>query len=260
MVRDVKFIRIDGARIELRKVAGAGTPILLLHEALGSLSLWDTFPERLAAATGHPVIVWSRQGFGRSDPLPEPPGTDFLERAADQTLALMHALGIDEAHLYGHSDGTAIALLVAASAPERVKSLVLEAPHVTVEPGALQAIERMRERFDTGDLRERLARHHDNPDAVFWNWAWIWLNPHFRDWSIEGSLQAVRAPTLLFHGQDDTYFSIDQMRRIEALVSSAKAIIIADCGHSPFRERPDLVVPAVTQHVLATDAESSPSL
>lgn len=51
MASDSTFIEIDGTAIELREVAGVGAPILLLHEALGSVSLWGTFPERLAAAS-----------------------------------------------------------------------------------------------------------------------------------------------------------------------------------------------------------------
>ncbi len=249
MASDPTFIEIDGTAIELREVAGVGTPILLLHEALGSVSLWGTFPERLAAASGHPVIAWSRQGFGRSGPLPEPPGLDFLDRAADQTLAVMARLGIDRIHLHGHSDGTAIALLVAARAPDQVRSLVLEAPHVTVEIGALKAIEQMRDRFASGDLRKRLARHHDDPDTVFENWVGIWLDPRLRNWSIEARLRQVRTPTLLIHGQDDVYFSADQLERIKAIIPGTDAAVIPGCGHSPFRDQPTLVAEISANHV-----------
>lgn len=249
MASGATFIEIDGTAIELREVAGVGAPILLLHEALGSVSLWGTFPERLAAASGHPVIAWSRQGFGRSDPLPEPPGVDFLDRAADQTVAFMARLGIDRAHLHGHSDGTAIALLVAARAPDRVKSLVLEAPHVSVEIGALKAIEQMRERFASGELRERLARHHDDPDTVFKNWVGIWLDPRFRDWSIETQLRQVRTPTLLIHGQDDAYFSMGQLDRIRIAIPAARIVVMPDCGHAPYREQPIIVATMTAQYI-----------
>lgn len=259
MASDSTFIEIDGTAIELREVAGVGAPILLLHEALGSVSLWGTFPERLAAASGHPVIAWSRQGFGRSAPLPEPPGVDFLDQAADQTLAFMARLGIDRAHLHGHSDGTAIALLVAARAPDQVRSLVLEAPHVSVEIGALKAIEQMRDRFATGDLRKRLARHHDDPDTVFENWVGIWLDPRFRDWSIETQLRQVRTPTLLIHGRDDVYFSMDQLDRITAVIPSANAVVFPECGHSPFRDQPILVAEISTKHVKTADVDNARS-
>ncbi|WP_157944533.1 alpha/beta fold hydrolase [Mangrovicella endophytica] len=252
-----EFLTVGGVRLEMRRIEGSGTPILLLHEALGSVSLWGSYPERLAAAVGRPVVAWSRQGFGRSDPLPEPSGPDFLDRAADQTLALLATLGIDEVHLYGHSDGTAIALLVAARAPACVRSLVLEAPHVSAEPGALDAIRQMRTRFETGDLRERLARHHNDPDTVFENWAGIWLDPRFADWSIEDQLVRVRAPTLLIHGQDDSYFSTDQLRRIDAIIPATGVLILPDCGHSPFREQAEGVAKAAAQHILASEAAAS---
>jgi ABC-2 type transport system ATP-binding protein len=55
-----------------------------------------------------------------------------------------------------------------------------------------------------------MARHHDDPDAAFHGWCDVWLDPAFRDWSIEDEAARVTAPTLLIQGEQDTLFPLDQ--------------------------------------------------
>lgn len=248
------FVFLQGASIEIRRIEGEGTPVLLLHEALGSQSLWGGFPELLASLSGRPVIAWSRQGFGRSDPLPRPPAADFLDRAADQTIALLEELCLDRVHLHGHSDGAAIALLVSAKSQDRVCSLVLEAPHVRIEEKALLAIEAARESYGNGRLRSSLSNHHDDPDRVFENWAGAWLDPIFREWSIEAYLGSVHAPTLIIQGDADEFFSLGHVLQLKAFLSSADLLVLEGCGHSPFRARPHEVAAAAARHFTLAEA------
>lgn len=240
-------VLIDGVRLELRRHAGQSAPILMLHEGLGSISAWRDFPARLAQMSGHETIVWSRQGFGRSQARSQAPGRDDLRDEGEVVCRLMDALGIERAHLYGHSDGASIALVMAALHPDRIESLILEAPHVTIEPATLPAIEAAVEAFRTGDLKARLARHHDDPDQVFANWSDTWLSPDFRDWSIEDLLPRVEAPALMIQGTSDVYFSMGQLDRIAAVLASTERLELCGCGHSPHRERTDEVLAAVTR-------------
>src|SRR5512147_102267 len=109
---------IEGARLEVRVIAAASaaaTTLVFLHEGLGSVSLWRDFPDRLARATGLGAVVYSRRGYGRSDPAPLPRGVDFMHREAWDVLpALLRACAIERPLLVGHSDGASIALLYAA--------------------------------------------------------------------------------------------------------------------------------------------------
>ena len=241
------FLKVGAVSLDLCRWPGPGnssTPILLLHEALGAATTWRDFPERLAEATGLPVIAWSRQGFGQSDPLPGRLGIDYLHREAEGVVRLLDALAIERAHLHGHSDGAAIALIAAAIAPQRVASLVLEAPHVTVEAQTAAAIIAVRDRYADGVLRGKLARHHRDPDRVFANWAEIWLDPGFQRWTIEDLLPRVVAPTLLIQGVRDLYFSLDQLDRIQRAVPAAQRLELSGCGHAPYREQPEQVLEA----------------
>ena len=100
--------------------------------------------------------------------------------------------------LVGHSDGASIGLIHAAHHP--VDALVLLAPHVFVEDICVTAIRGTRETFVAGELRERMARHHDDPDAAFWGWCDVWLDPAFLEWNLEEEAALVQAPTLLIQG------------------------------------------------------------
>lgn len=242
---------VAGVRLDAQRWPGAGTPILLLHEALGAATTWRDFPEKLATKTGHPVIGWSRQGFGRSDPLPARPGHDYLHREAERVPALLDALGVARAHLHGHSDGATIALIVAALAPSRVASLVLEAPHVTVEAQTAAAIRAVV--AANGALLRKLARHHKDPDRVFANWAETWLDPGFQPWSIEDLLPRISAPTLIMQGVADPYFSLGQLDRIERAVPGTRRLVLADCGHAPYREQPERTLAATADFLRSAE-------
>jgi pimeloyl-ACP methyl ester carboxylesterase len=247
-------VKIESAELDLLRWPGSGTPILLLHEALGAASTWRDFPEKLAARSGHPVVAWSRRGFGHSDPLPTRPGLDYLHREAEQVPLLLDALGLDRAHLHGHSDGAAIALITAAIAPRRVASLVLEAPHVTVEAQTEAAIMAVRDLYADGELTRKLARHHLDPDRVFAHWADTWLDPGFARWSIEDLLPQIAAPVLLIQGLRDPYFSLGQLDRIERAIPGARRLELADCGHAPYREQASLVLTATVDFLQAVEA------
>jgi len=215
--------------------------------------MWRDFPARLAAATGRSVIAWSRRGYGRSEPLPVPRDPDYMHKEADAVSALLDALGIERAVLFGHSDGGSIALIVAARAPERVASLILEAPHVYVEQLTVDSIAKVKTLYEVSDLGRKLGRHHADAAHVFWRWNDIWLDPRFRDWSIESLLPDVRAPALLVQGLDDEYGTMDQLDRIEAVLPRVRRLELANCGHSPHRDQEEALLTASKQF-LAADA------
>jgi pimeloyl-ACP methyl ester carboxylesterase len=241
---DNEFITVRGVALEVRRWRGHGLPILLLHEGLGSISLWRDFPDQLSAASGRPVVAWSRQGHGRSERLPSPREPDYMHAEADSLPLLMDALGLPRAVLFGHSDGGSIALIAAARFPERIAALILEAPHVLVEQLTVDSIAQLKVAYQTTDLGRKIARHHNDADHVFWRWNDIWLDPRFRDWNIEAVLPAVQAPALLIQGKDDEYGTMDQLDRIQAVLAQTSRVELDRCGHSPHRDRRDAVLQA----------------
>jgi pimeloyl-ACP methyl ester carboxylesterase len=247
------FLDAGSHRLEYQRIAGREpAPVLIfLHEGLGSIALWRDFPEKLAAATGLSAIVYSRYGYGHSDPLAEPRAVDYMHREALETLPeLRAALGLDDVILVGHSDGASIALIHAGAGQWPVRALVLEAPHVFVEDVSVASIAAAREAYATTDLRRRLARYHADVDSAFRGWNDIWLAPDFRAWNIEASLPGIACPVLAIQGGDDEYGTLAQLDAIaRRLHAPLERRVLADCGHSPHRDQEAATLEAMSAFI-----------
>jgi len=172
-----------------------------------------------------------------------------MHRQAHAVLpALLDALGVREpAWFFGHSDGGSIALLFAARYPGRTAGIIAAAPHIFVEDVSVESIERTRVAYLETDLRERLARYHDDADSAFWGWNDAWLDPQFRSWSIAAEIGAIRAPVLAVQGRDDEYGTMAQVRGIAERVARCRVLELAGCGHSPHRDQPEAVIRAAVE-------------
>lgn len=252
-------VELGGRPLETLQLSGAQdlAPLVLLHEGLGSVGLWRGFPAQLHLATGRRVITFSRYGHGRSAP-PARQRTPafFHEEALDVLPALLARIGVHEPVLVGHSDGASIALIHAAH--HRVSALVLLAPHVFVEEVTVREIRQTRQAYLTGGLRERLARHHEDPDSAFWGWCDVWLDPAFRDWSLVQEAGRVTAPTLLIQGANDPYGSLAQLDSIESRARGPVRRLVVPGGHSPHLEQEPEVVRAIEQFIAPRTVGQSP--
>jgi len=226
---------------------------VLLHEGLGSVGLWKSFPETLAEQTGCCVFAYSRAGYGRSDPAELPRPLDYMQREAINVLPeVLDAIGFQRGILLGHSDGASIAAIYAARVVDvRVRGIGLIAPHFFAEPEIVASVTEARAQYEMGDLRRRLARHHADVDNAFRGWSDAWLDPGFMSWNIDGLIGSIRSPILAIRGRDDQYGTI---RQIEALENRAcaplKVEVLEDCGHSPHLEQPDRTL-AILSNFLA---------
>jgi aminoacrylate hydrolase len=116
----------------------AGAPALILSPGLGgSAAYWA--PNLAALAAGHRVILYDHRGTGRSDrALPPDLSVDSM---ADDVLALMDGLGLDQASLVGHAAGGVIGLVLALRAPRRLERLVVVNGWPAPDPHFLRCFE-----------------------------------------------------------------------------------------------------------------------
>jgi pimeloyl-ACP methyl ester carboxylesterase len=242
---------VSAKRLEIKLYPSSGTDatIVMLHEGLGSLGMWKDFPERVAKATGCDVLVYSRYGHGKSERLAEKRSVDFMHHEAKVVLPKIFVQNkIQNPILLGHSDGGSIALIYAGTWPERVRGLILEAPHVFVEEFGLRSIAAIRKIYElSSDLREKLSRYHDHAEEMFRGWNDIWLDPQFREWNIEEYLGAIACPTLVIQGENDEYGTLAQVEAIQRAVPGAQKVILPQCGHSPHRDQPEQTLDAIAK-------------
>lgn len=214
--------------------------------------MWKDFPARCAKATGRGALIYSRYGYGQSDPLKESRAVRFMHDEALEALPeLLDQLGIERPVLVGHSDGGSIALIHAGGSGRVVQAIVAMAPHVFVEEYGLRSIEAAKKNYQTTDLKMKLARYHADPDSAFWGWNDIWLNPDFRAWNIEEYLPRIECPVLAIQGCDDEYGTMEQMDRIVHAIPHTEVLKLKNCGHSPHRDQPDAVIERVARFLAA---------
>lgn len=254
-IADLGFLEIGTQRLEYRWVGprpGEAPTLVLLHEGLGCVGMWGDFPEKLAAATGCGVFVYSREGYGRSSPAKLPRKLDFMHVEARETLPrILDAIGLQRGLLVGHSDGASIAAIYGGSVEDhRINALVLMAPHFIVEDVTGVAIVEVRQAFDTTELRARFARYHDNVDATVHGWTDVWLKGDFRSWDLSEDLAYIRVPVLIVQGEDDQFGTIRQVEIAqEECYCPVEVLMLPGVRHVPHREGPEKTLAAIVDFV-----------
>ncbi len=247
---------IGAAHLETRWIGpgpGAAPTIVMLHEGLGCVGRWKDWPDRLAEATGCGVFLYSRAGYGASDPTALPRPLNYMHHEALEVLpAVLDRIGFERGVLLGHSDGASIATIYAGGTADfRVRGLALLAPHFFVEDVAIRSIEQAQVEYQTTDLRERLVKYHGtNVDVAFWGWNQAWLDPGFRSWDIREAIGYIRVPILIVQGSDDEYGTVAQIEAAEEeAYCPVDAVLIPGAHHSPHLDAPEETLAAVSGFV-----------
>ncbi len=254
------LLSIAGTQLETRHITiphSRGT-IVLLHEALGSVSHWRNFPDRLAEHCEMNVLLYSRLGHGRSEGPPAKRSRRYFEQQSLEVLpALLAAFAIERPVLFGHSEGAAIALIYAASHPENARALVLESPILGAEPASAAGMALAERAWRETDFRERLARHHRDPDAVFAAWLSIRDSDTLLSLPLETHLPPVRCPVLVLQGEHDEYATSLQTDALRPLAPQMRFVRLPEIGHTPHREQPELVLGLIRDFLSHPTAEPS---
>jgi pimeloyl-ACP methyl ester carboxylesterase len=246
------FLRIDGSDLEYRMIGPSpedAPTIVMLHEGLGSAGLWGDFPDKLQAATGAGIFVYSRAGYGASTPVTLPRPLDYMHIEALEVLPkLLDAIGFRRGLLLGHSDGASIAAIYAGSHQDhRVQGIALIAPHFIVEDISVASIAEIKTAYETTELKAKLARWHKDVDNAFYGWNGAWLDPKFRAWDISEYLAYIRVPVAILQGVDDQYGTMRQVEIArEECYCPVDVTVIRGAGHSPHREAPESTLDAIT--------------
>jgi pimeloyl-ACP methyl ester carboxylesterase len=225
-------------------------PILvLLHDSWGCVEMWGDFPEILVEISGLNVMLYDRRGHGQSSPFDVKQRTEFyLHDEAHELIRVLKDSGIQNAVIYGHSDGATIGLLAAALYPAIIKGLILEGPHSFIEDSGKAAVRATRERAKENGLLSSLEKYHgDKTGELFRLWHETWLSDCFTHWTIVPLLHNITCPVLAFQGENDDFGSIEQLKVLKKQILTRVTISeIPNAEHTPRKEAKENIIELIS--------------
>lgn len=259
-VPEDRFLEIGDQLVHIEQ-AGQGEPVILLHGFGASTYSWRNVMPALAA--GFRVIAIDLNGFGYTQ-RPRTFESYTREGQAALVLRVMDALGLESAHLMGHSYGGGLSLFIASRHPEKVRSLVLvdsSAPTyandrrsraASVKPLLGLYLRSFVLRPNTV-RRALLHSFHDDslvtPELVQEYYerirvegvvdAYHGLTAPVRTASEPVELEKIQTPALVVWGAEDLLISAESGRRAAARMPSAEFALMEGVGHVPMEEKPD---------------------
>jgi pimeloyl-ACP methyl ester carboxylesterase len=237
-----RLVRPDGCRLYFETHGDPDAePIVLVEGIGGSVQTWGRALPFLASELF--VVASDLRGNGRSD---MPDRWTSIETLADDTLAVMDEIGLSSAHVYGVSLGGAIAIRIALSAPERVRSLVLGAtpaggpgatPLRSPSPKGAPHLSLYAPRFAAehpGHVAEDVRAWRTNPPrrgAARRQWEAL------RRFDAHDRLPGITVPTLVLHGTEDRVVDPENARVLASRIPGAELVLLEGAGHAYMSER-----------------------
>jgi len=271
------YVAVDHDVVLHAEVLGSGPPLVLLHGFTGDASAMAGLAMPLSDS--HQVIVAELVGHGGSS-IPDRVGAYGVDQMAAHVSTLCERLGHTEFDLVGYSMGGRVALALACTDPDRVRSLAL----IGVSAGMADAGQRARRRADDEALADRIE--HDGLDDFVDEWIAMPLfasqsslgpihmaearrqrlanDPHGLAMSLRGGgtgamaplhdrLPECHIPTVVIVGAEDLKFT-RIAGELAAAMPHAAVELIAHSGHAAHIEQPEAVVDVIRSHVSGEDS------
>lgn len=233
----------DSLEIYYRE-SGQGTALIHLHGGWG-YAIYPFDRQIDVFSRDFKILIPDRSGYGRSQRMKEFP-VDFHHRAAGEMMRFLDALEIDQAILWGHSDGAVIAAMMGLEAPDRFRGLILEAFHYYRDkPSSAEFFSTMAKSPDMlGERVTRLLSEQHGED--YWHdlimingYAWLHIaeaSLHDKHDLYDGRLAELRVPTLFIHGSRDPRTEPGELDAVRKELPQARMHIIEGGGHTPHAE------------------------
>jgi 4,5:9,10-diseco-3-hydroxy-5,9,17-trioxoandrosta-1(10),2-diene-4-oate hydrolase len=277
-----QWVEVEGHQMHCL-TAGEGPELILLHGLLGTASTWELAIPRLAQEST--VYAVDALGIGDSERVPGIDAT--LEAQADRVVAFMDASAIRSADFLATSHGGAVALMVAAKYPARVKRLVLHAPanpfshigdplinfylsglgtwfahRIAALPESMQALALGRMYGDPSHLQDgSLGKYIGSlriPGTV--EYVLDMLRTWFEDMArLETALKRVRQiPTLLLWGDRDRAVAIKSGQELQRHFDRVEFEVLPGTGHLPYEECPEIFTRMANSYLVRMRGQTDP--
>lgn len=244
-------MKFSGENIELNYLEITPTVLkndsivaLFIHEALGSIGQWKSFPQELCNELGIRGVVYDRQGHGDSSRFTSERDEHYLHNYALKELPPFVESVIEDSKrilLVGHSDGGTISLLFDHIYPSRIAGMVTMAAHVINEPETIAGIQPAVDAYKLGKLDGLKKYHGDKTEELFYAWANIWRDSRFIDWNITQEIGS-NNHGLFIQGKEDQYGTPLQLELIKRCFPNGVTSLLDDCGHHPHLQQKERVI------------------
>jgi pimeloyl-ACP methyl ester carboxylesterase len=247
--RETGYVDVNGVHMYVEQY-GDGSPLVLLHGGMLTIdlnfaALIPTLAER------HTVIGVELQGHGRTADIARQITPAAL---AKDVVGVLDSLGLDRAHVFGHSMGAGVALELAVSHGHRVRRVVAASASVRPEgmhedltdPAKMATSTRMPTAKDFADMQEAYARLSPHPEHFDEFLATLSAsNADLQGWSDE-QLAGIAAPTLLIIGDRD-FTTVEHAALMLELIPGSQLAVLPDTTHMEVTRRPELLLPMLAR-------------
>lgn len=250
------YLQINDTRL-LYSIKGEGEPLVFLHGGLSDLSIWDYQVDTFACK--YKVIRYDQRGYGKSD-IPTATFSYY-----DDLKSLIEALELKRVSVIGSSFGGSVAIDFALKYPELIKSLILIGPAVNGYPYPSDYMKQAMDLY--------LTAKSEGPEAALEKcvannpfWGYFFPSPErkeayakvlqivrdakkFLTWNpmlaailepvANMRLREIHIPTLIVLSDKDSAFNLEVGEYIHQNIENSKKVVIPDCGHLPYVEKPE---------------------
>ena len=233
---------------------GQGETVILLHHGFGCTKIWkDIYPALVEA--GYRVVLYDRRGYGKSER-----GEAYLEfyvserfraESVKELAALKGELGIGPCHLVGQCEGGVVAADYAARYPSQIRSLVTSSTQCfsTVPMTELNAMKFTKAFADLHpEQREKFIDWHGEDTEALFNQFRLFGGAYGKDFfDLRNTLRAVTCPALVLYPDRSFIFEVEQGVAFYRHLLFGELMVLPDCGHNTYEERPEDYVRAVLE-------------
>ncbi len=264
------MIEVNGINM-YHEIHGKGQPLVMIMGLSANTDWWAV--EIVEKFAKHfKVLIFDNRGAGRTE---NPEGLFTIKLFADDTVALMDALGIEKAHIFGVSMGGMIAQQLFLSYPEKVDKLVLGCTNCG---GSKQLLPSQEVIATLGNSPEDQTREEfiDQTIPLLFTPKFIKEKPDFIDGVKELLLKApispdaferqvkalmgfnsfrklktINVPTLIIHGKEDILIPVGNAEVLAGQIPNAKLILLDDAAHSFFEPDPEKAFNSILEFLQA---------
>ncbi|MGC6477966.1 MAG: alpha/beta fold hydrolase [Ilumatobacteraceae bacterium] len=251
---------INGIKINYRDTGGDGPVVLFSHGFMMNHTMFDAQLEALAP--DYRCIAWDERGFGGTPAT----GPFTYWDSANDALAILDHLGIEQAVFAGMSQGGFLSMRAALTAPERVSGLIfIDSAADVDDPETLEGNKKMVEAFAGGDDETRsfvfdvVGKIILGDERLEADWKPIWAELDAEQLQLAGAtllgredlvdrLGEISCPTLVIHGTEDAGISLDRGYLLANGVRDSRGVVeVAGAAHAPNMTHPNEVNLAIRE-------------